>query len=100
MVSSSIHIPKSIADNFDRIEVLSTIGGMGLVFKCTSKDNRLTAVKCVKEDLTDPDFIARFKREIRILRTLDHPNVIKILRVNDSAPPYWYEMEYTQYGGA
>jgi len=98
MVSNSTHIPKSIVDNFNCIEVLSTIGGMGLIFKCTSKDNRVTAVKCVKEDHNDPDFIARFKREIRILRTLDHPNVIKILKVNDSTPPYWYEMEYAHHG--
>jgi len=97
MRSDNIPIPKSIAESFDHVEVLSAIGGMGLVFKCVSKD-RVTAVKCVKEDPNDPDFIARFKREIRILQTLDHPNVIKIFRVNDSTLPYWYEMEYARYG--
>jgi len=97
MRSDNIHIPKSIADAFDHVEVLSVTGGMGLVFQCVSK-GRVTAVKCIKEDPSDPDLIARFKREIRILRTLDHPNVIKIFRVNDSTPPYWYEMEYAPYG--
>jgi len=97
MTSNNIPVPKSIADTFDHAEVLSAIGGMGLVFKCMSED-RVTAVKCIKEDPNDPGFIARFKREIRILRTLDHPNVIKIFRVNDSTLPYWYEMEYAPYG--
>lgn len=97
MTSDNILIPKSITDSFDHVDLLSVIGGMGLVFKCVSKD-RVTAVKCVKEDPNDPDFIARFKREIRILRTLDHPNVIKIFRVNDSTLPYWYEMEHAPCG--
>lgn len=96
MTSNNIPVLKSIADTFDHAEVLSAIGGMGLVFKCMSED-RATAVKCIKEDPNDPGFIARFKREIRILRTLDHPNVIKIFRVNDSTLPYWYEMEYAPY---
>lgn len=97
MISDNIPTPKTIADSFDHVEVLSAIGGMGLIFKCVSKD-KVTVVKSVKEDSNDPDFIARFKREIRILRTLDHPNVIKIFRVNDSTLPYWYEMEYAPHG--
>jgi len=97
MTSNNIPVPKSIIDTFDHVEVLSTVGGMGLVFKCMSED-RVTVVKCIKENPNDPDLIARFKREIRILRILDHPNVIKIFRVNDSTLPYWYEMEYAPSG--
>ena len=97
MTSDNIPVPKSIADTFDHVEVLSTIGGMGLVFKCMS-EGKVTAVKCMKENTNDPDFIAHFRREIRILRILDHPNVVKIFRINDFALPYWYEMEYAPSG--
>jgi len=62
MTSNNIPVPKSIADTFDHAEVLSAIGGMGLVFKCMSED-RVTAVKCIKEDPNDLGFIARFKRD-------------------------------------
>src|SRR6202050_4198142 len=46
-------------------------GGMGQVFLGTSAGGRLVAVKVVRSDLaTDPEFRARFRREVAVARTV------------------------------
>ena len=63
-------------------EILAPLGegGMGEVYR--AKDTRLdreVAVKVVSEALAaDPDHMARFEREARLLASLDHPNVAVI----------------------
>jgi serine/threonine protein kinase len=86
-----------LADRYDAVELLSDQGGMGVVYKCT-RHSKVTVVKCIKPDLNDPTAAGRFKREMRILRGIQHPNVVRIFDFNDATLPYWYEMEYTPYG--
>lgn len=47
-------------------------------------------MKCLNDN--DPDAIKRFQRESRILSTLDHPGIIKIVALKLQEPPLWYIM--------
>ena len=53
-------------------------GGMGLVYKARYvKDDRLFAVKLIPADVNNKTLLARFEREIDILKTLRHPNIVR-----------------------
>jgi serine/threonine-protein kinase len=63
-------------------EVLSAIGkgGMGEVYR--ARDTRLdrdVAIKTLPEEFAaDPDRLARFEREAKLLASLNHPNIAAI----------------------
>lgn len=53
-------------------------GGMGIVYQARYvKDDRLFAVKLIPAEITNKTLIARFEREIEILKTLRHPNIVR-----------------------
>lgn len=92
-----MELPAHILQKFDSVELLSTTGGMGIVYKCI-KNGKVSVLKVIRDEPTDPERSLRFKREIRILRSLNSPYVVKILEFNDLVEPYWYEMEYAPHG--
>ena len=63
-----------------RIDELISRGGMGVVYRATNVGlNRIYALKVVAPQLADDDrFRERFKREIRVAASLQHPNVVAI----------------------
>jgi serine/threonine protein kinase len=71
-------------------EILTVIGsgGMGEVYR--ARDTRLgrdVAIKVLPPVFTrDPDRLARFEREARVLATLNHPNIGAIYGVEDPGP--------------
>jgi len=69
-------------------EILSPLGagGMGEVYKARdTKLDRLVAVKVLPDSLaSDPERLARFEREARVLASLNHPNIAAIYGVEDS----------------
>ena len=56
-------------------------GGMAEVWKAyDSQLDRYVAIKLLHPDLqTDPEFLTRFTREARVIASLHHPNIVKIL---------------------
>lgn len=72
------------------IRLLGT-GGFGEVWLCEDEDGNQFAKKKLLAS-ADDDAIARFRREVRLLKQLDHPNVIKIVATHLNDPPYWYVM--------
>ena len=63
-----------------RIDELISRGGMGAVYRATNVAlNRIYALKVIAPELTgDDQFRERFKREMRIAASLQHPNVVGI----------------------
>jgi hypothetical protein len=70
-------------------EILAPIGagGMGEVYRARdTKLERDVAIKILPEALAhDPERLARFEREAKVLASLNHPNIAAIYAVEDRA---------------
>ena len=73
-------------------------GGAGQVFKARHRHlNRLVAVKLIRKDnLQDPEAIARFQREIKAISQLDHPNVVRASDAGPIANSFFLAMDYVE----
>src|SRR5262245_8980505 len=69
-----------LSDRYRLDSVLGS-GGMGVLFRATDEaTGESVAVKMLKpEESTEPDRVARFRRETRIAATLRHPNIAAFL---------------------
>ena len=70
-------------------------GGMGRVFKAVHrKMNRTVAVKLLPESLVrSPDSVERFRREVRVLARLSHPNVVAVHDAGEAGGTHFYVMD-------
>jgi hypothetical protein len=70
-----------ILDGRFRIDEMLGGGGMGLVYRATQVSlGRTVAVKVLREDLNlQPGMAERFKREARLLSSVDHPAVVRVI---------------------
>ena len=61
-------------------------GGMGEVYRATdTKLDREVAIKILPESFAgDPDRVARFNREAKVLAALNHPNIAVIYGIEQS----------------
>ena len=79
-------------------EILSPLGagGMGEVYLARDgKLDREVAIKVLPEALTrDPERVARFEREAKLLASLNHPNIAGIYGFDESAETRFIVMEY------
>src|SRR5437016_12525738 len=68
--------PGSIVGDYQIVSILGA-GGMGKVFKVRNTiSDRIEAMKVLLPDLTgEPDLADRFLREIKVLASLNHPNI-------------------------
>lgn len=65
-----------------RIEEERGRGGMGVVYRATRGDGvyeKSVALKLVKRGMDTEEVLARFRRERRLLATLDHPGIARLL---------------------
>jgi serine/threonine-protein kinase len=69
-----------VIDNYTIIEELGR-GGMGVVYKAKEDNIRFVALKLISSDRSDDlNFLGFFEREAKSMATLDHPNIVKLLR--------------------
>lgn len=74
-------------------------GGMGLVYKARYvKDDRMFAVKLIPANVDNKTLIARFEREIGILKTLRHPNIVRAFGGVCEDKQRFYAMELLEGG--
>jgi len=82
-------MPLSVGDRLGPYEILAPIGagGMGEVYR--AKDTKLqrdVAIKVLPAALAqDPERLARFEREAKVLASLNHPNIAQIYGIEDRA---------------
>jgi serine/threonine protein kinase/Tol biopolymer transport system component len=73
-------------------------GGMGEVYRARdAKLGREVALKLLPESFTaDPERLARFRREARVLASLQHPNIAGIFGIEDDAGRVFLTMELAE----
>lgn len=74
-------------------EIVSVLGrgGMSVVYKALHVPlNQLVAVKVMHTHVNDGAALQRLKREAQLISTLDHPSILRVLRlqVSDDGYPY------------
>lgn len=76
--SNPIQLPRA----FEKYELMDGVGegGSGAVFSCVdATSNQRFAIKIIRTDrIYDTESLARFRREIRVLKSVCHPNVIRL----------------------
>src|ERR1700727_1608512 len=82
-------MPLSAGDKLGPYEILAPIGagGMGEVYRARdTKLDRDVAIKVLPAALAqDPERLARFEREAKVLASLNHPNIAQIYGIEDRA---------------
>jgi len=77
-------------------------GGMAAVWvarerAAATKDDRLVAVKVMLTELADEsDFIKMFLDEVRLVRSIRHPNVVDVYDVGEDEGVMWMAMEWVE----
>jgi eukaryotic-like serine/threonine-protein kinase len=82
------------------LESLLGEGGMGRTFLARDLDlKHRVVVKTLRPGLSSTArLVRRFAREARILATLDHPNIVKLLTGHVAGTDPWFAMEYCEGG--
>src|SRR5690242_4720587 len=71
------------------------MGGMGQVFLCCSPGGRLLAVKVIRAELAaDPQFRARFRREVAAARSVSGVFTASVVDADTEAPVPWLATAY------
>jgi len=81
------------------IQALLGTGGMGTVYKaCHETSGKVVALKVLPAELArEQRFLNRFRREIRALSELDHPNIARILDSStEESDLHFYAMEFVE----
>lgn len=82
-------------------EVLDQIGegGMGVVYRARYVVNgRHVALKMLPADVTDKTVLARFEREVEVLKNLKHPNIVRCFGGSCEDKRRFYAMELIEGG--
>lgn len=82
-------------------EILEQIGegGMGVVYRARYVVNgRNVALKMLPGDVTDKTALARFERELEVLKTLKHPNIVRCFGGVSEDKRRFYAMELVEGG--
>jgi serine/threonine protein kinase len=77
--ASMVSVAPAPGDVLEDYEIIERIGGnMGLVFKARHRLlDKIVALKLLPADaITDPARLARFRRELKIMGQLEHPNLV------------------------
>jgi predicted ATPase len=87
--------PAASAERYERLELLGR-GGMGEVYRARQTDlDRIVALKLVlNERSSDPQFLARFRREALAMARLSHPHIVGVHDFGEWQGRPFLAMEY------
>ncbi|MEO8295536.1 MAG: serine/threonine-protein kinase, partial [Gemmatimonadota bacterium] len=89
-------LSSALAQDYELIRPLGQ-GGMATVFLAREKSlKRLVAIKVLSPELASPAFRARFAREAETAAQLQHPNIVPVFRVGESAGFAFFAMGYVE----
>src|SRR5262245_42644400 len=78
-----------------RILELLAKGRMAGVYKAVHTSGQAVAIKVLPASKArDPEVLARFRREARLLTRIDHPNVVRAFQLGESAGKHYLVLEY------
>ena len=87
-------LPTSFADGRYAVERKLGEGGQGIVFLCQDTTlGRRVAIKLIKDEVMDPDTLARFQQEAQAMGQLFHPNVVIIHDMGQEGERYFLVLE-------
>ncbi len=89
--------PDLLIDKYLILDLLDA-GGMGMVFKAVHRPmNRLVALKMIAKHLMDShEEIRRFRREVQVAATLEHPNIVRAYDADESNGVHFLVMEFVR----
>jgi serine/threonine protein kinase len=90
--ASSLEIARgSVLAGRYQVEAIIGRGGSGIVLRAFDRVAQVpVAVKILKPELaTDPHWVERFSRELRLARQIQHPNVCRVFDI-DEADGHWF----------
>jgi serine/threonine protein kinase len=95
-VSGGRFVPGQIIADRYRVVALAGRGGMGEVYRAEDlKLGQIVAIKFLPESVSkDAAALARFHAEVRIARTVSHPNVCRMFDIGDTEGVTFLTMEY------
>ena len=95
MIAAEEFMPEQILGSY-RVESQLGAGGMGVVYQATdTRLGRQVAIKMLHEaSLNDPERLARFEREARLLATLNHSNIAAIYGLEEAREEKFLVLEY------
>lgn len=73
-------------------------GGMGLIYKAKQISmHRFVALKVLRDNLvSNQKYLDRFFREVRLLASMEHPNMVRVYEGGNDRGNVWFSMEYIQ----
>ncbi len=86
--------PKRLG-SYELVEQLGR-GGMGIVYAARHVETgERVAIKVLASELTsERGSLERFLREVKVLRQLQHPNIVRFIEAGRDGPYHFYVMEY------
>lgn len=69
-------------------------GGLAMVYRATAPDGSTVALKVLNAEETSEEQVARSRRELRALRRMNHPNVVRVLDAGQYEGRPWLALEY------
>jgi len=96
---AELPVPERVG-NYDIIGVIG-MGASGVVLKARQPEtDRIVAIKVLGTGSWNPNALARFRREVRLLGRLDHPNIARVYEAGTDATsmpvrPY-FVMEFVE----
>jgi len=72
-------------------------GGFSIVYKGARKSNgKKVAIKTIKKEMVEGEDIKLLRREIQIMKKVDHPNILKLYEVYESDEDFFLVMELVE----
>jgi len=69
-------------------------GGFSIVYSALrKKDSKEFSVKCIKKEMVEGEDIKLLRREVQIMKKLDHPNILKLYEVYEDDKQFFLVME-------